>query len=58
MQHRAPRLNFLLPWPAREALRRAAETPVTDADPLARRRAIDKTLQRLRNQYPDYFRKD
>lgn len=39
-------------------LQRAAQTPVTEADPLARVKAIEQTTQRIRQQYPELFRKD
>ena len=48
----------VLPAPARAALQRAAQTPIPHDDPLARVKAINQTIQRLRRQYPDHFRKD
>lgn len=48
----------LPPPAAREALQRAAQTPIPDDDPLARVKAIDQCIQRLRRQYPEFFRKD
>lgn len=50
--------NQLLPAAIRDALRVAAMTPVTPADPLARQRAINKVIERARRSYPDYFRSD
>jgi len=47
----------LLPPAAREALKRAAQTPVSEFDPLARVKAIEKCLERLRRQYPEHFRR-
>lgn len=47
----------VLPPAARAALQRAAKT-ATDQDPLARVRAIEETIQRLRSQYPEFFRKE
>lgn len=52
------RRSQLLPPAAREALQRAAQTPIPDHDPLARVTAIDQVIQRIRNQYPEYFRKE
>ncbi len=48
----------LLPLVAREALQRAACTPVNEGDPMARLKAIDKTIQGLRAKYPQFFRKE
>lgn len=48
----------ILPPSARDALQRAAQTPVPDHDPLARVKAITKTTQQLRSQYPEFFRKE
>lgn len=47
----------VLPPAAREALKRAAMTS-TDHAPLARVRALEETIQRLRSQYPEFFRKE
>lgn len=45
----------VLPWHLREALQRAAATPVTPTDPQARRRAVDEAIRRARLQAPEYF---
>lgn len=50
--------NVLLPQHVREALRRAAQTPVTPADPLARVRAIEAAIERARRSYPEFFKKE
>lgn len=39
-------------------LQRAAQTPITEADPLARVKAIEQATQRIKQQFPHYFRKD
>ena len=44
-----------LPLEAQRILMRAAQTPVTAADPLARTKAIEKATQRVKVQYPEYF---
>lgn len=46
----------LLPKAAQDALKRAAATPITKADPMARSKAIDQAVRRLKREYPDYFR--
>ena len=46
----------LLPHAARAELAKAAETPNTQKDPLAKLKAIDRTIARIRAQYPTYFR--
>jgi hypothetical protein len=48
----------ILPKAAREALMKAAETPVTKHDPLARRKAVDRAIEWVKYQYPDYFTKE
>jgi hypothetical protein len=48
----------ILPKSAREALMKAAETPVTKHDPLARRIAVDRAIEVVKCQYTDYFEKD
>lgn len=47
----------MLPAEAMEALRRAAATPI-DKDPMARRKAIDRVIDRLRQTYPERFKDD
>ena len=51
-------MTTLLPEPAREALRRAAATPVTGEGDRARIQEIERTLDRLRMLYPTHFRQD
>jgi hypothetical protein len=45
-----------LPFDLRAALVRAAQTPVTRSDPLARRRAIDEVTARAKRVQPYLFR--
>jgi hypothetical protein len=45
----------LLPEAAREALKRAARTPIPEFDPLARERAINAAIRSVRLLYPDHF---
>ena len=44
-----------LPYEARMTLAKAAQTPVTDADPLARLKAIDAAHERIRARFPELF---
>jgi hypothetical protein len=46
-----------LPQEAINLLKRAAQTPITPADPLARVKAIEKATQRIKTLYPNYFLK-
>jgi hypothetical protein len=39
-------------------LHRAALTPVTEDDPLARTKAVARATRRVKQAYPGYFRKD
>lgn len=52
------RVIGLLPADARKMLKKAAETPVTGADPLARTKAIDRAAAIIKARYPEYFRKE
>ncbi|HQS22784.1 MAG TPA: hypothetical protein PK670_17120 [Acidovorax defluvii] len=45
-----------LPYEARETLARAAKTPVTSVDRLARLKAIDEAKERIRTRFPKLFR--
>lgn len=44
-----------LPYEARETLARAARTPITTTDPLARLKAIDVAIERIRVKFPRLF---
>ncbi|MCE1244913.1 hypothetical protein [Oryzomicrobium sp.] len=46
----------LLPPPAIAALQMAAATEIPPADPLRRQKAIEKTTQRIKQQYPQFFK--
>lgn len=48
----------ILPPGVSAALKRAAQTPVTPADPLARQRAIEEVNRQARLRYPQFFRED
>lgn len=48
----------VLPPGVSAALVRAAKTPVTDSDPLARQRAIEEVNRRARLRHPEYFREE
>jgi hypothetical protein len=46
-----------LPHAAADLLKAAAKTPITQNDPLARVKAIEKANQRIKDLYPHYFLK-
>ena len=54
MVHDLP-VSKLLPEDARRALIKAALTEPSAADPLKRQKAIEKTTQRIKSQYPQFF---
>ena len=45
-----------LPPEAMRLLQQAAQTPITRADPLARVKAIEKATERVKRQYPQFFK--
>ena len=45
----------LLPLEAAKLLQQAAQTPITRADPLARVKAIEKAIERVKREYPQFF---
>lgn len=52
------RSTSLIPMDGALALQRAAQTPNTDADPLARIKAIERAISTVRQAYPHLFRED
>lgn len=50
-----PTLSTVLPPAARVKLQQAAQTPITRADPLARVKAIEKAIERVKREYPQFF---
>jgi len=54
----APPVATVLPPAARRLLQRAAQTPVTPADPLARIKAIEQAVEQIQRQYPEFFTKE
>lgn len=46
----------ILPVDAIAQLQRAALTPITEDDPLARVKAIEQTTRRIKMQHPQYFK--
>lgn len=50
-----PAVCQYLPFEAREALRRAAAVEPTKGDPLAKQRALDNTIAKLKLQFPQFF---
>ena len=50
-------LHSLLPIEAQLLLRRAASTPIIKGDPLAKRRAVDIAIEKVKRDYPKYFQK-
>lgn len=53
-----PQPHQLLPPQAQAILRRAAIQPVTESDPLARVKAIEQAIKRIKQQHPTFFKKD
>lgn len=51
-----PQPHHLLPPFAIELLQKAARTPITAADPLARVKAIESATRRIKREYPHLFR--
>jgi hypothetical protein len=51
-----PSVRQILPPDIVQALKRAANTTNTAADPMARARAIEAVLQRARLLHPEFFR--
>jgi hypothetical protein len=51
-----PQFNNVLPKEAQRELMRAAQTPITEQDPLARRKAIDKAVERVQAKWPQFFK--
>lgn len=56
-QHNA-RVSEHLPFDARTQLVRASQTPITSGDLLARVRAVNEASDRVRYQYPSFFKKE
>jgi len=54
----SPQVSEHLPFDARALLVRAAKTPITNGDPLARVRAIEQASDSVRHHYPYFFKKD
>jgi hypothetical protein len=46
-----------LPPAAVQLLQQAAQTPITRHDPLARVKAVEKAIERVRRDHPQFFRK-
>ena len=44
-----------LPTDAAKLLKQAAQTPITRADPLARVKAIEKAIERVKREYFQFF---
>lgn len=51
-----PPVATVLPYEAREALRRAAQVVNTRHDPMAKEKAIERVVANLKLRYPAYFR--
>lgn len=51
-------VSQLLPFDARMALVRAANTPVTEYDPLARQIALEEVQAMIKARFPEFFVKD
>lgn len=48
----------ILPLEAMLILQRAANTPITADDPLARVKAIEQAIQRVKREYPQMFNQE
>lgn len=57
MKHDQPP-HQVYPVAAQALLQRAAQTPITPADPLARVKAIERATQQVKSQFPHLFKKD
>ena len=44
-----------LPTDAAKLLQQEAQTPITRADPLARVKAIEKAIERVKREHPQFF---
>ena len=53
---REGRYHTALPRDAQDALRRAAQTPITPSEPLARAQEIEQAILWCKANYPQYFR--
>lgn len=53
-----PPLANVLPLAAARLLQQAALTQNTNNDPLARAKAIDSATERVKREYPQFFRKE
>jgi len=51
-----PWIHKALPMDAQADLKAAAQTPITPEDPLARVKAIDHAIQRVKQRYPHLFK--
>lgn len=49
-------IHHVLPAAAQRELQRAAQTPITARDPLARQKAIEKATQRIKSENPQLFK--
>ncbi len=48
--------HSVLPIPAQIELMKAAQVKNTPSDPMARRKAMDLAIERVKTRYPTYFR--
>lgn len=53
-----PPIAQVLPYEAREALRRAARVENTSHDPMAKERAIEHVTAQLKLKYPHLFKEE
>lgn len=49
--------STILPADAIAQLQRAASTPITEDDPLARVKAIEQITRRIKTQHPHFFKR-
>lgn len=48
----------VLPASAARLLQQAAQVPITQDDPLARVKAIERAIERVKRGYPQFFRQE
>lgn len=51
-----PPVATTLPPEAARILQQAAKTPITEFDPLARTKAIERAIERVKRNWPEMFK--
>lgn len=52
----SPPISAHFPPMLREALVRAAKTPITEGTPMARKHAIEQVIEKAKIRYPELFK--